>query len=801
MNMPYKWLNDYVKISASPKDYASRMTMTGSKIEGWESVGDEIENVLCGKVLSIEKHPDADKLVVCSVDVGKSEPVQIVTAAKNLTVGDLVPVALHPAKLPGGVTIKKTKMRGVESLGMFCSIAELNLTLHDCPYAISDGILVMPESYGKPGDDIRKVLGLDDVVFEFEITPNRPDCLSMIGLARETAASFGLSLSIPEPKIASAADDISNYLSVKIEAEDLCPRYTAAMAKDIVIKPSPKWMREYLRDAGIRPINNIVDITNFVMLEYGQPMHAFDYSCIEGNNIIVRESQKGEKIITLDGQTRELADHTLLITDPKKAIGIAGVMGGANSEITENTKMIVFESANFNGPTVRIASRKIGMRTEASGRFEKGLDCENTLPALLRACQLVEELGAGKIIGGIVDAYPHKKQIRRIKLDSARVNSFIGINIPKEEMVKSLISLGFTLEGDDILVPFWRDDVEGFADIAEEIARMYGYDKIVSTSFAGQITKGGLTPRQQFDRQLASGCFACGFNEAKTLTFISPKVFDQLMLPLDSPLRRAVLISNPLGEDQSLMRTTSIHSILDVMARNYNYRAPEARIFENATIFIPYLNEKGEADLSKLPEEKNILTMSLYGNGDFFSLKGAVTAVLDSSSISGYEYIPCKDNPCYHPGRCARIESADGRHMGYIGQIHPSIAKKYGIGTDVYMAELESQVLFELSDKDKSYHPLPKYPAITRDIAVTCDKSVYVLDLEKSIRKGAGKSLETLELFDVYEGAQVSLGKKSVAFALSFRSFDHTLTDTEIDSAMAKILKLLESECGATLRA
>ncbi|MBE6994701.1 MAG: phenylalanine--tRNA ligase subunit beta [Ruminococcaceae bacterium] len=800
MKMPYKWLNEYVKIDVTPKEFASRMTMTGSKVEGWEQIGENIENVVVGRVLSIEKHPDADKLVVCSIDVGKAEPVQIVTGAKNLKVGDLVPAALHPAKLPGG-EIKKTVMRGVESNGMLCSIAELGLTLNDCPYAIADGILVLPEEYGKPGDDIRKVLGLDDVVVEFEITPNRPDCLSMIGLAREASASFEQPLTLPNPEIKNAEGDIRDYLDVEIDASDLCPRYTAAMAKDIKIEPSPKWMREYLRDAGVRPINNIVDITNYVMLEYGQPMHAFDYSCIDEKKIIVRRSNPGEQIVTLDGQTRNLADNTLLITDPVKAIGIAGVMGGENSEITENTKMIVFESATFDGPTVRVASRKIGMRTEASGRFEKGLDCENTMPALLRACQLVEELGAGKIIGGIVDAYPVKKQQRRIKLEPERINHFIGIDVSRETMEKYLLSLGFELDGDDIIVPFWRDDVVGFADISEEIARLYGYDLIESTSFAGQITVGGLTPRQQFDRALAEGCFACGFSEAKTLTFIGPKVFDQLRIPADSVLRKAVVISNPLGEDQSLMRTTPIHSILEVMARNYNFRAPLARIFEKATIFLPHLKEDGGVDLTQLPVEKDILTMSMFGGGDFFTLKGCVNGLLDSCSVKDYEYLPCKDEPSYHPGRCAAVVTADGRRIGTVGQIHPEVAKTYGISTEVYMAELDCDLLYALSDSKKTYHALPKYPAITRDLAVLCDKGVYASQLEKAIRRGGGEQLVQVEFFDVYEGAQVAPGKKSVAFALAFRSPDHTLSDAEIDADMAAILKALLDDCGAVLRA
>ncbi len=799
MNLSYKWLQDYVKISVPAKEYAERMTMTGSKVEGYEQQGEDIENVLVGRILSLERHPDADKLLICSVDVDKEAPVQILTGATNLKVGDLVPAALSVSRLPGGVTIKTNKMRGIESYGMLCSIAELNLTINDCPYAVENGILVLPEEYGKSGDDIRQVLGLDDLVVEFEITPNRPDCLSMIGLARETAASFELPLTLPEPGVKSTDGNIADYLTVKIEAPDLCPRYSAAMAKDIVIKPSPTWLRDRLRSAGIRPINNIVDITNYVMLEYGQPMHAFDYSCIEQNSIIVRKSRDGEKTTTLDGQERTLAPNTLLITDPVKAIGIAGVMGGANSEITENTKMIVFESATFDGPTVRVASRKIGMRTEASGRFEKGLDCENTMPALLRACQLVEELGAGTIIGGVVDAYPSKKETRHIKLDPARINALIGTNVPESRMADILTSFGFTVKGDDVAVPSWRDDAEGIADLAEEVARIYGYDKIPSTTFDGPITKGGMTDVQIFERRAANACFATGFYEIKTLTFSGVKDFDMLALPAGDIRRKALPVANPLGEDQSLMRTTTLHAMLEALARNYNQRTPSARLFELATVYLPHMKD-GQPDVEMLPEEKKILTLSMYGSGDFFALKGAVCAILDDLSVTGYSIRPCTSNPSYHPGRCGEIINAKGASMGYLGQLHPAVAANHDIETEVYCAEIDFNSMLAMRKGALTYKALPKYPAVTRDLALTCDEGIYVAQLEEVITSAGGSLLEAVELFDVYRGAQVPQGKKSVAFALSFRSLDHTLADTEIEEAMARILRKLESSLGASRR-
>lgn len=796
MKLPYHWLSEYTDVHESPKNYAARMTMTGSKVEGWECPADEIQHVVVGRVLSVKPHPHADKLVICQVDVGE-KTLQICTGAPNIRENVLVPVALDGAILPGGHAIATTTMRGELSQGMMCSFAELGLTQGDVPYGDPDGLLFLPE--GNPGDDICPMFGLDDVIFDFEITPNRPDCLSVIGLARESAASFGKELRLHTPAVRQTSGDIHELLSVEIQAPDLCPRYSAAMVKNIKIEPSPQWMRERLRNAGVRPINNIVDITNYVMLEYGQPMHAFDYSCIEQNKIIVRRSVPGEVLTTLDGQKRTPAPDTLLIADPVKGVGIAGVMGGENSEITENTRMVVFESATFSGPSVRVASRRIGMRTEASGRFEKGLDCENTMPALMRACELVEMLGAGDVIGGVIDAYPVPKKTRLLPFEPDKMRALVGADIPEEDMKNSLLSLGFGLENGMVSVPSWRDDAEGMADLAEEVARMYGYDKIEPTLLTGAATIGGRNDWQKFEQLVRSACISTGFLETVTLSFLGPKVFDRLLLPENSPLRIAVPIQNPLGEDQSLMRTTPLHSMLEVAARNYNFRTPAMKGFELTTTYTPAI-KNGTADLNVLPSENRILTLMSYGSGDFYDLKGAAEAILDAVSVYGLEVLPCHDNPSYHPGRCGQMFVKD-QPVGVIGQIHPLCAKNYGIGCDVYMAEVDMHKLFALRDAEKMYHPLPKYPAVSRDLAVIVRESVTVLELEKTISAAAGEHLESVALFDIYRGSQVPAGQKSAAFSLSFRCFDRTLTDSEVDDAMSRALAALEKEYGAVLRA
>lgn len=802
MKLPYKWLKDFVDIGAdeiSPKEYAQRMTMSGSMIGSWEHPADSLENVVCGRILSLDKHPDSDHLWVCSVDIGQGEPVQIVTGAQNLKVGDLTPAALHESRLPNGAVIRSGKLRGVESNGMLCSMGELGLTVHDCPYGIEDGILVFEPDMAKPGDSISDVLDFDEYIFDFDILHNRPDCLSVIGLARETAVTFGKALMLPEPKILYTEGDIGSLLNVEIEAPELCPRYTAAMVKDIRIEPSPKWMRDRLRNAGVRPINNIVDITNYVMLEYGQPMHAFDYACIDDKKIVVRRARDGEETVTLDGQTRVLSPDTLVIADPCKCVGIAGVMGGANSEITEKTEMIVFESATFDPVSVRTTSRRMGMRTEASGRFEKGLDCENTMPALLRACQLVEELGAGTVIGNTVDVYPAPKQRRVLQLQPERICALLGADVPETFMTDALRALGFRVENRLIAVPSWRGDVEGVADLAEEVARLWGYDRIPTTLFAGRATLGGLTPLQQFRRKLADACFAAGYTEAKTLSFMSPKAPDRLRMTENDPRRKAVTILNPLGEDQSLLRTSPLPALLEVTARNLNYRTPEMRVFEQSTVYYPECAEDGTVLSAKQPNERHFLTLMMYG-GDFFDMKGVVEAILAECDIPTSHFAPCKDDPVYHPGRCA-VVCADNTEIGRIGQIHPQAADSWGIDAEVYAAELSIEALFPLRRTEKLYHPLPKYPAMTRDLALTCDECTYVGRMEDAIREAAGDALETLTVFDVYRGAQVGEGKKSVAFSMALRHPDRTLTDTEADEIVARILKQVERTCCATLRA
>jgi len=797
MKLPYSWLRDYTAIEAAPYDYAHRMTMTGSKVEGFSSPADSISGVVCARLTAVEKHPDSDHLHICQVDAGAHGAVQVVSGAPNLNVGDLVPLALVGAKLPGG-GIAATVMRGVVSDGMLCSFQELGLTEHDCPYADASGILVFPADMNlKPGDCALKALGLDEVTVEFEITPNRPDCLSILGLARETAASYSLPLSLPQPAVKATAGDIGDHLAVEIADADLCFRYTAGMATDIKIAPSPQWMRDRLRAAGIRPINNIVDITNYVMLEYGQPMHAFDYGCIEGRKIIVRRSIPGEQTVTLDGQTRNLADNTLLITDPTKAIGIAGVMGGENSEITENTRMIVFESATFSGPGVRAASRKIGMRTEASGRFEKGLDSENTLPALMRALELVEQLGAGQVLGGIIDVYPAPKQPRTVELDSGFINRLLGIELSADEMAALLRPLGFGINGSAVTIPSWRDDAEGVADLAEEVARMYGFERIPATLFETRALKGGLNPRQQFEKDLMATAMGCGFFESRSVSFMSAADLDKIQVPAGDTLRTAVRILNPLGEEQSLMRTTLLPALLEAAGRNVSHRVDGMRLFEMAMTYHPQLKD-GAADPTVLPNETKRLCMAMYGD-DFYTLKGTVEAVLTENSVAGCTFIPCSDDPSYHPGRTAGVYCGETA-LGVVGEVHPLVLESYGIDTPVYVAELDVDALWPLKGGHKLYAPLPRYPAMTRDLAVVCDAGLYAYELEQAIRESAGPMLTGLEVFDVYTGAQVPQGKKSVAYALTFRSPDHTLVDSETDALMTGILAALESRCGAVLR-
>ncbi len=798
MNLSRKWLGDFVDVSdITNKDYCDTMTYTGSKVEGFEVLGEDIENVVVGKITKITKHENSDHLQICMLDVGEENDIQIVTGAQNVFEGAIVPVAKAPSKLPGGVVIKAGKLRGVESNGMLCSIGELNLTTHDMPNAVEDGIFIM-NSMGEftLGMDIKEALMLSDDVVEFEITPNRPDCLSVIGLARESAASFGRKLTVPTPKVNATkdGDKIDNYLKIDI-ASELCPRYTARVVKNIKIEPSPLWLRMRLRASGVRPINNIVDITNYVMLEYGQPMHAFDYKCLDGSHIIVREAEDNEKFKSLDDIDHTLKSKMLVIADEKKAVALAGVMGGANSEITEETKTVVFESANFNGASVRVTSRALGMRTEASSRFEKGLDVETTIPAVERACELVELLGAGEVVDGIIDVYPTPKKQHVIKLDADKINAFLGTSLSEEYMKDVLTSLCFEIKGNDIYVPSYREDVEGMQDIAEEIARIYGYNKIESTAFIAQLTQGERTPHQKFDNLVRDTLCALGMYEINTFSFISPKYYDKICMPSDDKRRTSVVIKNPLGEDTSVMRTTSMPSILEVLAKNNNLKNDDVALFEVATIYVP--NE----DNALLPKEPKQLVMGMYGNCDFYDLKGAIEELLDKCGIDDVEYKAESTNPTFHPGRCANLYTQDGEYLGVFGEIHPSVSNNYSFGKKVYIAEIDFEKMFEVRNTDIHYKSLPKFPALTRDFSFVCDEALEVGTIEKIMKKASTSIVESIKLFDIYRGAQVGESKKSVSFKVSLRAADRTLNDQEADSAVKKILKALERELGITLRA
>ncbi len=791
MDLSIRWLKDYVDIGdISMRDFSEAMSMSGSKVEGWTTEFEDVKNVVVGKILSVEPHPDSDHLVICQLDVGQQEPVQIVTGASNVHVGDMVPAALHKSQLPNGVKITKGKLRGVMSNGMMCSIAELNLTKGDFPYAAENGIFLLQEDC-QVGQDIASAIGCNDTCVEFEITPNRPDCLSVLGLAREAAVTFGKELKMHTPQVKGCGGDIHDYLSVEVRNPQLCPRYTAKVVKNVKIGPSPRWMRERLRASGVRPIDNIVDITNYVMLEYGQPMHAFDIEYVKDHKIIVRNAVSGETIQTLDGVDRTLSEDMLVIADSEKASAVAGVMGGEHSGINENTHTVVFESACFKGSSVRITAKKLGMRTESSGRFEKGLDAQNCLPAVMRACELVELLGAGEVVDGVIDVDNTNYQPTRIHLDADWTNRFLGTDIPKEQMVKILTDLQFQMEGDEIIVPSFRSDVEHKADIAEEIARFYGYNNIPTTIAKGS-PEGGYNEYQKFERVVNQNMLAQGMYEIMTYSFVSPKQYDKIRLPKDDPKRQSVVIRNPLGEDTSIMRTNAIPSMMDILSKNYNNRNGAVSLYEIGNEYIPV-----EGEL--LPDEVPNLVLGMYGDDkDFFTLKGVVENLLDTLAIREYDVDAKSDDPTFHPGRCA-VLSKDGEEFGIIGEVHPLVCANYGINTRVYVGKLKLRKLFAMMDTQRSYVPMPKFPASTRDLALLCDDALPVMTMEKAIKAAAGKILEKIELFDVYKGSQIAQGKKSVAFNISMRASDRTLTDEEVNGAMSKILKALE-ELGAQIR-
>ena len=790
MNLSTKWLKDFVDIDVKPRDFAEALTMSGSKVEGYEIEGGELSNIIIGKVLSIEKHPDADKLHVCQVDVGKDEPVQIVTGAQNVKQGDIVPVAMDNSVVAGGKKIKKGKLRGVVSNGMLCSLAELGLTKNDFPYAIEDGIFIIQEDC-QIGQDIREALGLNDTVFEFEITSNRPDCLSVIGLARETAVTYDKPLKLHQPQVKAGHGNANDHLSVDIIDSDLCYRYCAAIVENIKIEPSPRWLRERLRASGVRPINNIVDITNYVMLEYGHPMHAFDLRYIDNAKINVRRAKDGEKITTLDGVERNLKSDMLVIADANKPVAVAGVMGGEYSGIMDDTTTIVFESACFSGPSVRITAKELGMRTDSSARFEKGLDPANCMPALMRACELTEMLNAGEVLNGFIDCDKSDKTPRTVKFEPEWINKFLGIECPHDRMVKILTDLGFKLDGDDIIVPSFRTDIEHKADIAEEIARIYGYNVIPITQLRGSI-QAQLTDKQHFESLVNQTMLSLGCSEIYTFSFISPKYYDKILMPADSPLRNSVKISNPLGEDTSIMRTTSLPSMCETLSRNYNNRNANASLYEITTEYFPTKD-------NELPIEKQSVVIGMYGQDvDYYSIKGIVEQLLDNADVYDYDIEAVSDNPSFHPGRCAEL-SINGQYLGIIGELHPQVLENYEIGMRAYAALIDFDTMYNNRKPEKQYKPLPRFPAVTRDIAFLCDDSIPVLTLQRAISSAAGDRLESISLFDVYKGKQIPNGKKSVAYNMVLRSKDSTLTDTDADAIMKRIIKALTA-LGAELR-
>jgi phenylalanyl-tRNA synthetase beta chain len=896
MILSRNWLNEFVDLKdITDKEFNDEMTLSGSKVETIERPDENLKNVVVGKILEMKRHENSDHMWVCQIDVGQAEPVQIVTGAWNIHVGDYVPAALHGAHLPGGVKIEKGKLRGVESNGMLCSLKELGMTAeHDFPYAvitpaallndyhpidpakpsipadikpgdkvygpvvaarvlecaplgdgtfhtcldlgnatavpdtrcsnlhegdlvayntksdaictledlhaeqkefphcIADGIFILREEDAEPGLNMAHILGFDDSIVEFEITPNRPDCLSVIGLAREASATFKRPLKLHTPEPHGCGGSIAEIVDIDIEDGDLCPRYTARMVKNVKIAPSPRWMRERLRNSGVRPINNIVDITNYVMLEYGQPMHAFDFSCVEGGHIIVRTAREGETIQTLDGNERKLTPNMLCICDEHKPVCVAGVMGGANSEIVGDTAMVLFESANFNGVSVRRTASALGMRTDASSRYEKGLDMMNTIKAVERACELVELLGCGEVVDGVMDVVAKEKAPTVVKLEPDKINALLGTELSEDLMREILASLGFILNGDDIYVPSWRGDVEHYSDIAEEVARFYGYNKIPCTLMRGETTRGGFSEQQRFDRAIGGAVRALGYDEIITYSFISPTYYDKIRMPKDSSLRNSLKILNPLGEDTSIMRTTILPSMLEIIARNHSYRNKSARLYELGKIYLP--REDGLAD------EPKYLSLGAYGDGvDFFSFKGSIETLLHELRITDVKYVACTDNDSYHPGRCAKVYAGE-TYLGVFGQIHPLVAANYGMDTEVYTAELSFDAMYEKRGDIPVYQPLPKFPAVTRDIAVVCDEAVTVGALEESIRRGAKGLLKDVSLFDIYRGPGVAIGKKSVAFNLVLRADDRSLTGEEADEDVQSILAALKADHNAVLR-
>lgn len=792
MKVPFNWLKDYVNIDIDAKELGDRLTLSGSQLEEVITSGDEIVNVVTGKITKIEQHPDAEKLVVCEVNIGEEEPIQIVTAAKNMKEQDIVPVALHGAVLAGGMKIKKGKLRGVVSNGMFCSEEELGIAGDEPVH----GLMILPAD-APLGMDIVKYLGLNKSVLDFEITSNRPDCLSIVGMARETAATLGTSYKMPNTSYTVKGNgDIIEELKVEVK-DALCRRYMARGVKNVKVEPSPQWMQERLLDAGVRPINNIVDITNFVMLEIGQPMHAFDKRELKSGTIVVERAKDGEKFTTLDEVERELTSDVLCIKDGETITALAGIMGGLESGIKDDTTEIVFESANFEGVNIRVNSKKLGIRTESSSRFEKDIDPNLAELALNRACALIEELQCGEIINGTIDVYNEKKEEGKLTVSSTWVNKFLGTSLSQEEMKKCLDRLDLTtvINGDnlEITAPTFRVDIAIKEDIAEEIARIYGYDNVPATIITTNTEREPKNKKQRLDDLVISTMISSGLNQSISYSFVSPKVFDQISLPQDSDLRNVVKIKNPLGEDYSIMRTTTLPSMMECLARNYSRSNEVCRLFELGKVYIPNQDE------NKLPTETNILTIGIYGNADYFDLKGVVENLIDALGVNKVSFQRLSTNVSYHPGKTAELVIGKDS-IGVVGEIHPDVTENYGVEVPCYVAELNLDKLYEASNTVKTYKPLPKFPAVTRDIALLVEDEVLVEQIEDTIRKAGGNYVETVKLFDVYKGKQIPEGKKSIAYAIAYRDESKTLTDKEVNKVHDKILKALEFKLGAQLR-
>lgn len=805
MNTALSWIKAYVPdLNVSEQEYTDAMTLTGTKVEGYTRLDKNLDKVVVGQITSIERHPDADKLIVCQVDIGAGK-VQIVTGASNVKEGDKVPVVLDGGRVAGGhdggdlpengIKIKKGKLRGIESCGMMCSIQELGSSRDLYPDAPEDGIYILPQD-AAVGADAIEILGLRDAVFEYEITSNRVDCYSVLGIAREAAATFQKKFCPPDVKETGNSEDIRSYLEVSVEDRQLCPRYCARMVKNIRLAPSPAWMQRRLAASGIRPINNIVDITNYVMEEYGQPMHAFDYDRIAGHKIVVKCAENGEVFKTLDGQDRELSRNVLMINDGEKPVGIAGIMGGENTKITDDVKTLVFESACFDGTNIRLSAKSLGLRTDASGKYEKGLDPENAKEAVDRACQLIEELGAGEVIGGIIDVYPTQRQKKRIPFEPGKINKLLGTDITADEMLQYFkkIELEYDEENNEIIIPTFRQDLVCMADLAEEAARFYGYDNIPASLPSGEATTGKLSYKLRVEEVARKVAEFCGFSQSMTYSFESPKVFDKLLLEPYNSLRRAVGIQNPLGEDFSVMRTTPLNGILNSLSTNYNRRNKNVRLYELATVYLPE-----SLPLTKLPDERVQFTLGMYGEGDFFTMKGVVEEILIKVGMKKKaHYDPAGARPYLHPGRQAEI-IYEGTPIGYIGEVHPEVADRYKIDEKTYVAVLDMPVIIPFTTFNYKYTSIAKYPSTSRDISMVVPKEIMVGQIEDIIDSRGGKILESYELFDIYEGAQIQAGYKSVAYSIIFRAQDRTLEEKEVNTVMDKILHGLK-ELGIELR-